>query len=91
MPMMITTKPYDWAYATTYANSSDDAGSGNARTMDTCRALQFPVLNSHPWALTPISDCVTRLYNGASHLLVCIVCQPCHSLLLQNKPDCNGA
>ncbi|KAN0140371.1 hypothetical protein V8E53_001580 [Lactarius tabidus] len=31
MPEMVTTKPYDWTYTTTYAGSLDDAGSGNAQ------------------------------------------------------------
>jgi hypothetical protein len=82
MPQTVTTKPYDWTYTTTYAGSLEDAGSGNAQWVsgEATNALHaIPIAElSRPdpilfYAEIPLFE--DELHdNGASHLLVRIVC-----------------
>jgi TIP41-like family len=83
LPHTIAMKPYDWTYTTTYAGSLDDAGPGNAAQWiagdpdNTQHAIPIAEL-SRPdpilfYAEIPLFE--DELHdNGASHLLVRIVC-----------------
>lgn len=89
MPQTVTTKPYDWTYTTTYAGTLEDEGSGNAQWVpgEPTNALHaIPIAElSRPdpilfYAEIPLFE--DELHdNGASHLLVRIVCP-----LLQSPP-----
>jgi hypothetical protein len=93
MPEVVTTKPYDWTYTTTYAGSLDDPGSGNVQWAPADPSIphhSIPIAElSRPdpilfYAEIPLFD--DELHdNGASHLLVRIVG---HSYLLfpNSKP-----
>ena len=82
MPQTVATKPYDWTYTTTYAGSLDDAGSGNVQWVpgeSTNAQHTIPIAElSRPdpilfYAEIPLFE--DELHdNGASHLLVRIVC-----------------
>lgn len=86
MPQTVATKPYDWTYTTTYAGSLEDPGSGNTEWVsgEPTNALHtIPIAElSRPdpilfYAEIPLFE--DELHdNGASHLLVRIVCPPSH-------------
>jgi len=81
LPQTVAMKPYDWTYTTTYAGSSDDAGSGNVQWVlgeSTNVQHTIPIAElSRPdpilfYAEIPLFE--DELHdNGASHLLVRIV------------------
>jgi type 2A phosphatase activator TIP41 len=84
MPEVVTTKPYDWTYTTTYAGSLDDPGSGNVQWAPADPSIphhSIPIAElSRPdpilfYAEIPLFD--DELHdNGASHLLVRIRVMP---------------